>query len=122
MSDHIANVGLPHAEEGPEVDESRRNFLIAATAGTRRRWRGARAVPFVRRGNHPRARAAGLPTESTFRRWPGQNDHAFLAQETIYVVKRTPEMLSSLRGMPRAQGRTLRQSEQPAYTKTRSVL
>ena len=58
MSDHAADAAVP------EVDESRRKFLIAATAGTGAVGAVLTAVPFVASWNPSEsARAAGLPTE-----------------------------------------------------------
>jgi ubiquinol-cytochrome c reductase iron-sulfur subunit len=58
MSDHAAD------DTVPEVDESRRKFLIAATAGTGAVGAVLTAVPFVASWNPSEsARAAGLPTE-----------------------------------------------------------
>ena len=56
MSDHAADDAVP------EVDESRRKFLIAATAGTGAVGAVLTAVPFVASWNPSEsARAAGLP-------------------------------------------------------------
>ena len=58
MSDHAADDAVP------EVDESRRKFLIAATAGTGAVGAVLTAVPFVASWKPSEsARAAGLPTE-----------------------------------------------------------
>ena len=58
MSDHAAD------DTVPEVDESRRKFLIAATAGTGAVGAVLTAVPFVASWKPSEsARAAGLPTE-----------------------------------------------------------
>ena len=56
MSDHAAD------DTVPEVDESRRKFLIAATAGTGAVGAVLTAVPFVASWKPSEsARAAGLP-------------------------------------------------------------
>ncbi len=58
MSDHAAD------DTVPEVDESRRKFLIAATAGTGAVGAVLTAVPFLASWSPSEsARAAGLPTE-----------------------------------------------------------
>ena len=64
MSDHAADDAVP------EVDESRRKFLIAATAGTGAVGAVLTAVPFLASWNPSEsARAAGLPTEVDISRW-----------------------------------------------------
>ena len=92
MSDHAAD------DTVPEVDESRRKFLIAATAGTGAVGAVLTAVPFVASWNPSEsARAAGLPTEIDLSRIePGQMATFFWRKQQIYVVKRTPEMVASL--------------------------
>jgi len=92
MSDHAAD------DTVPEVDESRRKFLIAATAGTGAVGAVLTAVPFVASWNPSEsARAAGLPTEVDLSRIEaGQMATFFWRKQQIYVVKRTPEMLASL--------------------------
>ena len=62
MSDHAA--GHTVGDTAPEVDESRRKFLIAATAGTGAVGAVLTAVPFLASWKPSEsARAAGLPTE-----------------------------------------------------------
>ena len=114
MSDHAAD------DTDPEVDESRRKFLIAATAGTGAVGAVLTAVPFVASWNPSEsARAAGLPTEVDLSKIePGQMTTHFWRKQQIYVVKRTPEMLSSLGnhdGELKDPGSA--DSEQPDYTK-----
>ncbi len=94
MSDHAAG------DTVPEVDESRRKFLIAATVGTGAVGAVLTAVPFVASWQPSEsARAAGLPTEVDLSRMePGQMTTHFWRKKQIYVVKRTPEMLASLSG------------------------
>ncbi len=114
MTDHAADDAVP------EVDESRRKFLIAATAGTGAGGAVMTAVPFVASWNPSEsARAAGLPTEVDLSRIePGQMATFFWRKQQIYVVKRTPEMLASLGNHdaelkdPESQD-----SDQPAYAK-----
>jgi ubiquinol-cytochrome c reductase iron-sulfur subunit len=92
MSDHAAG------DTAPEVDESRRKFLIAATVGTGAVGAVLTAVPFVASWKPSEsARAAGLPTEVDLSRLePGQMTTVFWRKKQIYVVRRTPEMLDSL--------------------------
>jgi len=114
MSDHAAD------DTVPEVDESRRKFLIAATAGTGAVGAVLTAVPFVASWKPSEsARAAGLPTEIDLSLMePGQMTTHFWRKQQIYVVKRTPEMLASL---PSHDGELKdpesKESDQPAYTK-----
>src|SRR3982750_911299 len=114
MSDHAADVAVP------EVDESRRKFLIAATAGTGAVGAVLTAVPFVASWNPSEsARAAGLPTEIDLSRIePGQMATFFWRKQQIYVVKRTPEMLASLASHDAAlKDAKSDSSDQPAYAK-----
>src|SRR6187551_2914060 len=114
MNDYAADDAVP------EVDESRRKFLIAATAGTGAVGAVLTAVPFVASWNPSEsARAAGLPTEVDLSKIePGQMATFFWRKQPIYVVKRTPEMVASL---PAHDGELKdpesEDSEQPAYTK-----
>ena len=114
MSDHAADVAVP------EVDESRRKFLIAATAGTGAVGAVLTAVPFVASWNPSEsARAAGLPTEVDLSRIePGQMATFFWRKQQIYVVKRTPEMLATLSNHDgELKDKDSEKSDQPAYTK-----
>ena len=114
MSDHAADAAVP------EVDESRRKFLIAATAGTGAVGAVLTAVPFVASWNPSEsARAAGLPTEVDLSKMePGQMATFFWRKQQIYVVKRTPEMLATLSAHdgelkdPKSED-----SDQPQYAK-----
>src|SRR3954464_6709220 len=120
MSDHVANVSLPFADEKDGVDESRRKFLIAATAGTGAVGAVLTAVPFVASWNPSEsARAAGLPAEVDLSRIePGQMATFFWRKQQIYVVKRTPEMLASLANHDgELKDKDSEKSDQPAYTK-----
>jgi ubiquinol-cytochrome c reductase iron-sulfur subunit len=114
MKDHAADAAVP------EVDESRRKFLIAATAGTGAVGAVLTAVPFVASWKPSEsARAAGLPTEVDLSRLePGQMATFFWRKKQIYVVRRTPDMLASLGAHdgnlkdPKSQD-----SDQPAYAR-----
>ena len=114
MSDHTAGDAVP------EVDESRRKFLIAATAGTGAVGAVLTAVPFLASWNPSEsARAAGLPTEVDLSKMePGQMTTHFWRKKQIYVVKRTPEMLASLAGHDgELKDKDSAESKQPAYAK-----
>jgi ubiquinol-cytochrome c reductase iron-sulfur subunit len=114
MSEHAAD------DTVPEVDESRRKFLIAATAGTGAVGAVLTAVPFVASWNPSEsARAAGLPTEVDLSKIePGQMSTFVWRKQQIYVVRRTAEMLASL---PNHNGELKdaesKDSEQPDYAR-----
>ena len=112
MSDHAAD------DTVPEVDESRRKFLIAATAGTGAVGAVLTAVPFVASWNPSEsARAAGLPTEVDLTKIePGQMATFFWRKQPIYVVRRTPEMVASLKSHNDSlKDPESKASDQPAY-------
>jgi ubiquinol-cytochrome c reductase iron-sulfur subunit len=114
MSDHAAD------DTVPEVDESRRKFLIAATAGTGAVGAILTAVPFVASWKPSEsARAAGLPTEVDLSKMePGQMTTHFWRKKQVYVVKRTPQMLELLQGHDgELKDPPSDKSEQPEYTK-----
>ena len=92
MSEHVAGDAVP------EVDESRRKFLIAATVGTGAVGAILTAVPFVASWKPSEsARAAGLPTEVDLTKIePGQMAVFVWRKQQIYVVRRTVSMLASL--------------------------
>src|SRR5690349_22057044 len=116
MSDHAAD------DTGPEVDESRRKFLIAATAGTGAVGAVLTAVPFLASWKPSEsARAAGLPTEVDLTRIePGQMATFFWRKQQIYVVKRTPEMLATLSNHDALlKDPDSKESEQPSYAKNK---
>jgi ubiquinol-cytochrome c reductase iron-sulfur subunit len=114
MSEHAAD------DTVPEVDESRRKFLIAATAGTGAVGAVLTAVPFVASWNPSEsARAAGLPTEVDLSKIePGQMTTVVWRKQQIYVVRRTAEMLASLPSHDAELKDPLsKDSEQPDYAK-----
>jgi ubiquinol-cytochrome c reductase iron-sulfur subunit len=121
MSDHAA--GHTVGDTAPEVDESRRKFLIAATVGTGAVGAVLTAVPFVASWKPSEsARAAGLPTEVDLTRIePGQMATFFWRKQQVYVVKRTPDMLASLNshdGELKDPGSE--KSEQPEYARNQT--
>jgi ubiquinol-cytochrome c reductase iron-sulfur subunit len=114
MSEHAAD------DTVPEVDERRRKFLIAATAGTGAVGAVLTAVPFVASWNPSEsARAAGLPTEVDLSKIePGQMTTVVWRKQQIYVVRRTAEMLASLPSHDAELKDPLsKDSEQPDYAK-----
>ena len=117
MSDHAAD------DTVPEVDESRRKFLIAATAGTGAIGAVLTAVPFLSSWSPSEsARAAGLPTEVDLTKLEaGQMTTVFWRKQPIYVVRRTPEMLASLSTHDaELKDATSAESEQPDYAKNQA--
>ena len=117
MSDHAAG------DTVPEVDESRRKFLIAATVGTGAVGAVLTAVPFVASWKPSEsARAAGLPTEVDLSRLePGQMTTVFWRKKQIYVVKRTQAMLDSLSSHDgQLKDAKSEESDQPEYAKNAS--
>jgi ubiquinol-cytochrome c reductase iron-sulfur subunit len=114
MSEHVAGDAVP------EVDESRRKFLIAATVGTGAVGAILTAVPFVASWKPSEsARAAGLPTEVDLTKIePGQMAVFVWRKQQIYVVRRTKKMLDSLAAHdgelkdPKSE-----ESEQPDYAR-----
>lgn len=114
MSDHAAD------DTVPEVDESRRKFLIAATASTGAVGAVLTAVPFVASWKPSEsARAAGLPTEIDLSKIePGQMVVSIWRKQQIYIVRRTPEMLASLPSHnDELKDAESTESEQPDYAK-----
>jgi ubiquinol-cytochrome c reductase iron-sulfur subunit len=114
MSEHAAD------DTVPEVDESRRKFLIAATATTGAVGAVLTAVPFLASWKPSEsARAAGLPTQVDLTRLePGQMATVFWRKKQIYVVKRTPEMLAMLGNHDAAlKDAGSEESTQPEYAK-----
>jgi ubiquinol-cytochrome c reductase iron-sulfur subunit len=117
MSDHAAD------DTVPEVDESRRKFLIAATAGTGAVGAVLTAVPFVASWSPSEsARAAGLPTEVDLTKIePGQMVIPMWRKQPIYVVRRTPEMIASLATHDaELKDPKSAESEQPDYAKNQA--
>jgi ubiquinol-cytochrome c reductase iron-sulfur subunit len=114
MSEHAAD------DTVPEVDESRRKFLIAATATTGAVGAVLTAVPFLASWKPSEsARAAGLPTQVDLTRLePGQMATVFWRKKQIYVVRRTPEMLAMLGNHDAAlKDAASEESTQPEYAK-----
>lgn len=103
-----------------EVDESRRKFLTAATAGLGAVGVVATAIPFVDSWKPSElARAAGAPTRVDISKVePGQMITTRWRKQQIYIVRRTPEMLSGLaQHDARLKDPKSEDSDQPAYAK-----
>jgi ubiquinol-cytochrome c reductase iron-sulfur subunit len=111
MTDHAVV-----AEE--DVDLSRRRFLTRATIGTGAIGAVFAAVPFVESWMpSERARAQGAPTTVDLSKVePGQLVTAVWRKQPIFVVRRTPDMISRIGGHdgdlkdPKSES-----SEQPQY-------
>src|SRR5690606_17280347 len=84
----------------PEVDQDRRGFLTFATTATGVVGAAFAAVPFIASwAPSERARAAGAPVEVDLTKIePGQMVTFIYRKRPIYVVHRTPEMLSRRSG------------------------
>jgi ubiquinol-cytochrome c reductase iron-sulfur subunit len=103
-----------------EVDLSRRKFLTSATIGVGAVGAVLAAIPFVASWEpSERARALGVPTDLDLSKVdPGQMVIILWRKQPIYVVRRTPEMVSSLTGHDdRLKDPESKSSEQPAYCK-----
>ncbi len=101
-----------------EVDESRRKFLTAATAGLGAVGVVATAIPFLSSWKlSERARAAGAPTQVDVSKIePGQMISTSWRKQQIYIVRRTPEMLGGLAAHDaRLKDPKSEESDQPAY-------
>lgn len=81
-----------------QVDEGKRNFLIAATAGMGAVGAAAVAVPFVKSMlPSERAKAAGAPVEVDISKVaPGEVLPVEWRGKPVWVVRLTPEMSASL--------------------------
>jgi ubiquinol-cytochrome c reductase iron-sulfur subunit len=103
-----------------EVDLSRRKFLTAATSATGALGVVFAAVPFVASWKpSERAMALGAPTEFDLSKVEaGQMTIITWRKQPIYVVRRTPDMVSRLEGHdnmlkdPKSE-----ESDQPEYAK-----
>jgi len=103
-----------------DVDSSRRKFLTTATVATGAVGAAFALVPFVASWKpSERARALGAPTELDLTKLaPGQMATIVWRKQQIYVVKRTPEMVESLKGHDgELKDPTSEKSEQPEYAK-----
>src|SRR3974377_2439379 len=82
------------------VDDSRRKFLLGATVATGAVGVAFTAVPSIASGTQwERARALGVPVDLDLSKLePGQVATVIWQRQPIYVVRRTPEMVSSLAG------------------------
>jgi ubiquinol-cytochrome c reductase iron-sulfur subunit len=103
-----------------EVDRSRRKFLTTATIATGAIGAVFAAVPFIASWRpSERARALGVPTELDISKVePGQMTIVTWRKQPIYVVRRTADMVASLKGHDGAlKDPTSDKSDQPPYAK-----
>ncbi len=102
------------------VDLSRRKFLTTATVATGAVGAAFAAVPFIASWQpSERARALGAPAELDVSKIdPGQMAIMTWRRQPIYVVRRTPEMVSHLQGHDQLlKDKDSDSSEQPSYAK-----
>ena len=102
----------------PEVDASRRKFLTAATAATGAVGAVFTLVPFLASWKpSERARALGAPAELDVSKLePGQMTTLTWRKQQIFVVRRTSEMIATLRQHDaELKDPNSAQSEQPRY-------
>jgi ubiquinol-cytochrome c reductase iron-sulfur subunit len=116
---HAGTLGDPGDTEGPP-DQSRRSFLTLATVATGAVGVGFAAVPFLASwAPSERARALGAPVEVDVTKIePGQMITVTWRKKPIYVVHRTPEMISSLAGHDsELKDAASEASQQPEYAR-----
>jgi ubiquinol-cytochrome c reductase iron-sulfur subunit len=103
--------------EQEKVDKTRRNLVVATSVVGGAAAAGA-AVPFVASTlPSERARAAGAPVEVDLSRiGPGEMQVIEWRGKPVWVIRRTKEMLDSLKGAEaRLQDPASKSSEQPKY-------
>jgi ubiquinol-cytochrome c reductase iron-sulfur subunit len=101
----------------PKVNSARRNLVVATSAVGAAAGLGA-AVPFVvSMWPSERARAAGAPVQVDLSRVaPGELAVIEWRGKPVWVLRRTPEMLASLKAAePRLSDPASKASEQPKY-------
>jgi ubiquinol-cytochrome c reductase iron-sulfur subunit len=108
--------------EGEKVDESRRHFLLVATTATGLAGVGLTAVPFLASWKpSARAQALGAPVEQAVDKIePGAMVKVEWRGRAIFILRRTPEMLETLKD-PALPGKLRdpesNESQQPEYAK-----
>ncbi len=106
------------AGTGEDLDLSRRKFLTAATVSTGGLGAAFMLTPFIASWSpSERARAEGAPTEVDLSKLePGQMATVTWRKQQVYVVRRTTDMVQSLK---RVEGELKdadsKESEQPQY-------
>ncbi len=103
-----------------EVDTGRRHFLTVATVATGAVGAAFAAIPFLASWKpSARAKALGAPVELDVSKLePGALVKVEWRGKAIFVVHRTPEMLTHLKDMdPMLRDPESNQSDQPGYAK-----
>lgn len=108
--------------ESEQIDGGRRHFLLVATTVTGVAGLAATAVPFLASWKpSARAQALGAPVEQDISKLePGAILKVNWRGQAIYIVRRTPEMLTTLTNpevVSRLRDPESEESEQPEYTK-----
>jgi ubiquinol-cytochrome c reductase iron-sulfur subunit len=103
-----------------QVDTGRRQFLTAATVATGAVGAAFAAVPFLASWQpSARAKALGAPVEVDISKVePGAMIKVEWRGKAIYIVHRTPQMLTQLEGMaPQLRDPDSSESEQPDFAR-----
>jgi len=103
-----------------QVDTGRRHFLTVATAAVGAVGAGFAATPFLASWKpSARAKAMGAPVEVDISKLePGALLKIEWRGKAVYIVHRTPQMLSQLQGMAaRLRDPESDESDQPAFAK-----
>ena len=103
-----------------DLDQGKRRFLLAATTVASGMAAGAATVPFVASMlPSERAKAAGAPVEVDLSQLePGQKMIVEWRGKPVWIVRRTPEMLKSVKSdEPRVADPQSARSVQPDYAK-----
>lgn len=103
-----------------ELDQGKRRFLLTVTTVASSVAAGAAAVPFVASMlPSERAKAAGAPVEVDVSRLePGQKMIVEWRGKPVWVVRRTPEMLKTIKeDEERVADPASKRSDQPDYAK-----
>ena len=103
-----------------DLDEGKRRFLLTATSVAGGVAAGAAAIPLVASMlPSERAKAAGAPVEvDVSDLQPGQKKIVEWRGKPVWIVRRTPEMLKTLKAdEDRVADPASKRSEQPAYAK-----
>jgi ubiquinol-cytochrome c reductase iron-sulfur subunit len=112
-----------HSAPAADVDQDRRGFLTFATVATGAVGAAFTAVPFIASWNmSERARAVGAPVEVDVSKIePGQMLTTVYRKKAMFIVHRTPEMISSLAGHEgELKDPESKDSEQPVYAQNAS--
>jgi ubiquinol-cytochrome c reductase iron-sulfur subunit len=116
----MTEVGAFADHPQPEIDESRRKFLTAATGATAALGAVVAAIPFVESWTpSERARALGAPVEIDLSKLQiGQMITPTWRRQVIYVVKRDQKMVDALKNNDgRLKDAESKDSTQPSYAK-----